>query len=142
MKLICCLAMVVLFLSTVAYAEDGCHFNSEGAIFCFTTSNGAQNAANAFTNFGFDINRAALSYNKQLLHAAGCGIVFKVSKPGREAKAEVRSHGQIATPSGWVPIFLVSFDGTRSGHFDSGAYVAQAYMSKECKVIKTPTPEK
>ncbi len=105
-----------------------CYFKI-GAIFCTD----AGNAAAFFKNFGFDMKRSYLSYNRQLLHDAGCA---GTREPGH--KAEVKGHLRIATPSGWVSIVGVSFDGIGSGNVDTFAYTAEDYLSGDCKLKTNP----
>jgi hypothetical protein len=109
----------LFFSGAFSVRAEECYFNPKGAIFCAN----AHDAANAFLNFGFDIRRANLSYNHQLLHEAFCGLS---SAP--KHRVEITSRGRIATPTGWVPMLYVSFDDSNSGHYDSGAYTAAAYV--------------
>jgi hypothetical protein len=111
-----------------------------GAIFCTN----AENAATAFKNFGFDMGRSYLSYNRQLLHEAGCA---GTRDPGHTV--DVNGHLRIATPSGWVSIVGVVYDsGIRfnaldsnyslSGYRDTFAYVAEDYLSGDCNIKIDP----
>ncbi|MGA9111249.1 MAG: hypothetical protein WB290_13230 [Smithella sp.] len=81
--------IVFLISATIARAGDGCYFKPE-AIFC----NDASNAANAFKIFGFDMSRANLPHNQQILHDKYCtainSSVYKITQVGQRLQIAMR----------------------------------------------------
>ncbi|MFZ1982698.1 MAG: hypothetical protein WAU61_15460 [Smithella sp.] len=97
----------------------GCHFNAPNAIACLA----AQNAAYAYQNYGFDYKRINLSYNRQLLHEASCGV-YNSPNYKNEILGIIEA-GRIATPNGWVKVIQIS---NNTGVW----WVARDYIS--CKI--------
>jgi hypothetical protein len=124
---------IALTIATIALAAAPrsavaeCHFKTGNAIVCPV----AQAAAVAYSNFGFDVARTNLSYNRALLQQVGCGRAYGATY--KSAKIELLSKGNIALPSGWVGVSSVVVNGQDTW------YVATDYIAGDCPRHKVET---
>jgi hypothetical protein len=116
--------LFLLGMVEVTHAE--CHFDTPNTIVCLN----AKPAATAFANYGFDIAKTNLSYNRELLRQSGCARVY--GPKFSEHKIVLANKGRIATPTGWVGVSIVIVNG------HDIYYVASKYISGACPVNNSP----
>jgi hypothetical protein len=113
-------AAIFALLTVTIPAHAACHFNTPNAIVCTD----ADNAADVYQTFGFDIARTNESYNRELIREAGCTRPY--GKAYSTVSIEQVSQGKIATPTGWVEVVQITVN-------DHDTWiVAKAYLDGIC----------